>query len=295
MFKRFIVLATLSLSATLPSVVLGAPNPVAEAAPAPAMGNGLAPGVKLHKRMAHLPSFENSLNARHERGGRRRGRGRKTRRQSRTCNPPSTTLSEGQASTTTDAAVEGEASTPVDTPPAETPAPEPTTSEEQSSPAPTTPSPSSPPAETNQPTNSNPDIQTYLDKHNNERADHGASALTWSDELASIAQNWANQCQWKHSGTGGVGENLSTGSSLDPAGAVQLWLDEEPDYNPSNPQYSHWTQVVWKNTKQVGCAVATCSGQSMFGTNAYGDAKFYVCNYSPPGNVIGQFAENVQK
>jgi hypothetical protein len=151
MFKLFTILATLSLSAS----VLSAPNPVAEPVAAPVAGNGLAPGFKLHKRASH---HGNVLNARHERSH-KKGRGRK--RQSRTCHPPSSTDLSGAS--TSDAPSEGETSTPVDTPPAETPAPEPTSSEE-SSPAPTTDSPTSPPAETNQPTNSNPDIQTYLGK-----------------------------------------------------------------------------------------------------------------------------------
>ena len=31
-------------------------------------------------------------------------------------------------------------------------------------------------------------------------------------------------------------------------------------YNPSSPVASHFTQVVWKGTTQVGCAVQSCSG-----------------------------------
>jgi len=42
------------------------------------------------------------------------------------------------------------------------------------------------------------------------------------------------------------------------------------EYNPNNPVPSHFTQVVWKGTTQVGCAVSTCSG--IF------DAKFGVCS-----------------
>lgn len=30
-------------------------------------------------------------------------------------------------------------------------------------------------------------------------------------------------------------------------------------YNPNNPTYSHWTQVVWKSTTSVGCALQNCS------------------------------------
>lgn len=42
-------------------------------------------------------------------------------------------------------------------------------------------------------------------------------------------------------------------------------------YNPSNPVASHFTQVVWKGTSQVGCAVQSCSGifAASFGVSIY--------------------------
>lgn len=46
---------------------------------------------------------------------------------------------------------------------------------------------------------SNPDIQAYLYAHNSVRAQHGAVSLTWDDNLASKAQQWANNCQFEHS------------------------------------------------------------------------------------------------
>lgn len=43
-------------------------------------------------------------------------------------------------------------------------------------------------------------------------------------------------------------------------------------------------QIVWKSTKAVGCALKVCS-----------DAWTYLdCNYYPPGNVFGAFAQNVE-
>jgi uncharacterized protein YkwD len=139
---------------------------------------------------------------------------------------------------------------------------------------------------------SSADIQAYLSAHNTVRAQHGAVALTWSDNLSSVAQAWADGCKFEHSG-GQFGENLAagTGDSYTIATAVKSWTDEVSQYNSNDPQPSHFTQVVWKATTQVGCAVKDCSG--IFDAS-YGLAHYHVCEYSPAGNVIGEFAQNVQ-
>jgi len=139
--------------------------------------------------------------------------------------------------------------------------------------------------------------QQWLDAHNTARANHGASPLTWSDELASDALRWASGCVFKHSGgtLGRFGENLAAQTgSMTPAQAVQMWMDEVGDYDPSNPQPSHFSQVVWKGSSQLGCTIYACESDKIFpGTT--GSAYYGVCEYNPPGNVIGQFPQNVQK
>jgi hypothetical protein len=57
-------------------------------------------------------------------------------------------------------------------------------------------------------------------------------------------------------------------------------------YDPSNPQPSHFTQMVWKATTNLRCAVMSCSG--VFPAS-FGPAEYYVCEYRPEGNVIGAF------
>jgi len=113
--------------------------------------------------------------------------------------------------------------------------------------------------------------------------------------LASKAQQWANGCVFQHSGgsLGPFGENLAagTGSSYGISAAVGSWTAEVSQYDPNNPQPSHFTQVVWKASTQVGCAVQSCSG--IFAAS-FGPAQYFVCEYSPQGNVIGEFAQNVQ-
>lgn len=66
--------------------------------------------------------------------------------------------------------------------------------------------------------------EEYLIPHNLLRAAHGASPLTWSDELAASAQAWANNCLFKHSQSG---QNLAAGAGVFPAAAgIKLWADE---------------------------------------------------------------------
>ncbi|KAF7329456.1 PR-1-like protein [Mycena kentingensis (nom. inval.)] len=162
------------------------------------------------------------------------------------------------------------------------------------------------------------DVNAYLAGHNTVRAKHGAVPLVWSNTLAAAAQVWADKCVFEHSGgtLGPFGENLAAGSGdFSIAAGVKAWTDEATrlqvplplpaddglteDYNPANPQPSHFTQVVWKATTLLGCAVAACDGIFApefikYLTVVQGKAQFYVCEYQKQGNVIGAFAENVQ-
>jgi len=137
-------------------------------------------------------------------------------------------------------------------------------------------------------------IDAYLGAHNSIRAGHGAVDLSWNKTLADAASSWASSCQLKHSdGTlldSPYGENIVAATGHFPiANAMLQFVSDEADYDPSTPTYNHFTQVVWKDTTQLGCAVSACSG-------IFPDSKasYYVCLYDPPGNVIGGLAANVQ-
>ncbi|KDQ08304.1 hypothetical protein BOTBODRAFT_139021 [Botryobasidium botryosum FD-172 SS1] len=135
-----------------------------------------------------------------------------------------------------------------------------------------------------------PTPDEYLVPHNTYRAAHGAAPLTWSPTLTASAQAWADGCKFTYSGPG---ENIAAGSgeAFGPANAVKMWADEAAKYSPGVQRPSLFTQLVWKDTTEVGCAVASCDG--IFDIK-YGKASFHVCHYNPPGNVVGQFSENVQ-
>jgi uncharacterized protein YkwD len=137
------------------------------------------------------------------------------------------------------------------------------------------------------------DAAAWVDAHNRYRAKHCAAALTWSAKLAEVAQRWANAlrdrgCQFGHSG-GNYGENLAAGTqgTLDPASVVKMWYDEIAQYRFPDGGFStetgHFTQVVWRGTKQVGCGHSQCKGMDI-----------YVCEYDPPGNWEGQYRDNVR-
>ncbi|KAG1465082.1 hypothetical protein G6F56_004953 [Rhizopus delemar] len=134
-------------------------------------------------------------------------------------------------------------------------------------------------------------INTILRKHNTVRAKHHAPALKWNKKVAAYAQKWSNKCVFEHS-YGGYGENLGLGWANWGQLIIDGWYDEYKDYNYSNPGFSddagHFTQVVWKNTTEIGCGVATCD-------NLGKGAKLYTCSYDHMGNIDGLFATNVLK
>jgi len=116
--------------------------------------------------------------------------------------------------------------------------------------------------------------------------------LSWSGDLAAAAQGYADQCQFRHSNgaLGPVGENLVAGTGIfTPTQAVQQFLSD--GFNPASPSFTHFTQVVWKSTTELGCAAALCD--SIFDPS-FGPATYYVCLYNPVGNVVGEEALNVQ-
>jgi pathogenesis-related protein 1 len=134
--------------------------------------------------------------------------------------------------------------------------------------------------------------QRFVDAHDRVRAKHCAPPLTWSPKLAAVAQKWADSlrdqgCKFGHSG-GQYGENLAAGTAglLDPEATVKMWYDEIAKYKFPDGGFSmetgHFTQVVWRGTKQVGCGHSTCNGNDI-----------WVCNYDPAGNWDGQYRENV--
>lgn len=134
-----------------------------------------------------------------------------------------------------------------------------------------------------------------LSAHNVERNTLRIPPLSWNDDLAAGAAAWAKHLaetgSWGHASAAarkGAGENLweGTAGAFSPKQMVDGWIGEKRFYSygpfPSDGAIGghaigHYTQMIWRDTRQIGCAVATGRGEDVL-----------VCRYSPAGNVVGQ-------
>lgn len=139
---------------------------------------------------------------------------------------------------------------------------------------------------------------TYVSVHNRQRKHFGAKALRYAgDKLQRDTQKWANQCVFKHS-KGPYGENIYVIGSWPKAptvnfykDAMRSWMSEAKTYfGGGKGDTGHFTQVVWKGTTSVACAVSSCPAGTIYSNMA---SKFYVCRYQKPGNYYGEYKKNV--
>lgn len=133
--------------------------------------------------------------------------------------------------------------------------------------------------------------------------------LTWSEELAEFAQEWADELSTQcgtlmHRDQQRYGENLATfgttaaSNFYTPEEAVDSWVSEKAcwDYGTirgtetcnqtctddlNSTGCGHYTQIIWRDTRQVGCGYSTCQSGNF-------NMEIWVCNYDPPGNYIGE-------
>ena len=135
-----------------------------------------------------------------------------------------------------------------------------------------------------------------LASHNRERAAFGAAPLKWDPNLAVAAASYGPSLsaigRLQHSSRAnrpGQAENLWMGTrgAYAPEAMVGAWNDEKRFLRPGVFPYvsstgnwqdvAHFTQVIWKGTTHVGCAVHRDSRHD-----------FLICRYSPKGNIDGR-------
>ena len=136
-----------------------------------------------------------------------------------------------------------------------------------------------------------------LKLHNRYRNIHHSPPLTLNKDLCIIAKHYSEKLFQnnkknieysfgKYKGKD-MGENIfmCEGKEANAEMAINEWYNEiknfdfEKDYQKGT---EHFTQIVWKDTKEVG-----------FGISNKGNKYFVVANYFPPGNFLGQYKVNV--
>jgi len=136
-------------------------------------------------------------------------------------------------------------------------------------------------------------------QHNQHRANHSVPDVQWSADLASAAQVVASSCVFNHTmGVNGLnyGQNIAGTWNTDIAAIIAgEWYSEASAYGsfygltnpPDSPDTGHFTQLVWKDTTDIGCATQDCRGVPGL------DNYFVVCNYATAGNFGGKFNTQV--
>lgn len=136
----------------------------------------------------------------------------------------------------------------------------------------------------------------------------GIPDLQWDNELAEIAQRWANQCQFKNDlfrdskRKMTVGQNIAVKSVGNISELVATWFAQRSKLTPELVRnfkkdgledYGQVSQIIWSLTERIGCGLSiynmtsnncpenkTCRFDSV--------VSELVCNYGPAGNIEGQ-------
>uniref|UniRef100_A0A0N5CCB4 SCP domain-containing protein n=1 Tax=Strongyloides papillosus TaxID=174720 RepID=A0A0N5CCB4_STREA len=138
----------------------------------------------------------------------------------------------------------------------------------------------------------------YTEQTNKYRRRHGVSNLTVNKIIETRAQLWAEKlvservCKNKynlcHEGDNTYGENIAMSTYQFPEYIVQTWYNEIKYFDFNNPKLTpstyHFSQLLWKSTKEFGCGISR--------TKKY--QYFVVCKYYPPGNVNGMVKSNIK-
>merc|ERR1719223_177167 len=149
--------------------------------------------------------------------------------------------------------------------------------------------------------------------------------LSWNNQAANTALNYAKQCNYAHNpNRGNYGENIYASSNSawvnNPPSTSQQqttynnaatsWWNENQYYNiyagcqqgqvcgackaPSGKECGHYTQMAWNHTTSLGCGGVLCNKNSPF-SGSLSVWYFVVCDYAPPGNYIGQYPYVAQR
>lgn len=152
------------------------------------------------------------------------------------------------------------------------------------------------------------EIDEILRIHTAARAEVNLSPLIWNCKMADFSQKWVDQGKsakaLKHSSTkerrkvilgSDLGENLASAapktSPIATSGTTG-WRDEKKHWDnakkicKAGKVCGHYTQMVWRNTTEIGCGVNREA--SVLGAKWQGNSAYLACTYNPGGNYPGE-------
>ena len=144
------------------------------------------------------------------------------------------------------------------------------------------------------------DLDSYkfsmLKLHNDLRQKYKSLELKENKKLDEIASTYAeflvnNKNANKINIYNGeiLGENIIISETKSPEEVFNQLLVENEDYDFKENKFSkktaHFTQIIWKNTTDIGCGFWADKENKKFYT---------VLLYYPSGNVLGKFPENIK-
>ena len=132
--------------------------------------------------------------------------------------------------------------------------------------------------------------------HNEYRIKHNSPELKMNEKLNEMAENYANlllDSEGKKAFPLNIyeygsilGENIMISTKKTVEEMCEAWHNERKnyDYNLNNFQKGtgHFTQLIWKETKEVGFGF-------IFKDNNFCGVAYYY----PAGNILGEFSENI--
>ncbi|CAL1536772.1 unnamed protein product [Lymnaea stagnalis] len=129
-------------------------------------------------------------------------------------------------------------------------------------------------------------ITAFLSGHNRMRSALNLPDLVWNSTLVSVAKSHVVDCHYIKIEDGNF--DISPRKERDNVDiandAMTMWSWEVNNLDPKwaciyNWSCKRYSQVVWRKTKSVGCAIVHCSRY---------DVNLLKCEYYPPGNVVGE-------
>ena len=138
------------------------------------------------------------------------------------------------------------------------------------------------------------EINEVLEIHNKKREKHKCSSLKINDDLNKLAKECVriiskgNTFSQNYYQGVFLGENIYIvkGRMFCAQDMCDAWYEEIKKYDKSLNEYqkntSHFTQMVWKETKEIGFAYRRVK-----------NVIYAVVYYYPPGNTSGEYKDNV--